>query len=86
MKALLFALLLVAFVCKDPVKSLKCYESHPFMFDREKTCSEKDRFCYILKSVFGKQRGLQYKGCAPLCLVGDELLEIKCCTNDFCNV
>ncbi|KAK9402891.1 VENOM COMPONENT: three-fingered toxin-19 [Crotalus adamanteus] len=83
MKALLFALLLVAFVCKDAVKSLKCYESDPFMFDRKKTCSQTDRFCYILQSVLG---GPQSKGCAPLCVLADELLKIQCCTSDFCNV
>ncbi|KAK9402898.1 three-fingered toxin-24 [Crotalus adamanteus] len=86
MKALLFALLLVAFVCKDPVKSLKCYESHPLLSDREITCSQTDRFCYILKSVHGKQRGLQYKGCAPLCPEYGRSLDLTCWKTDFCNV
>ncbi|KAK9402896.1 three-fingered toxin-25 [Crotalus adamanteus] len=86
MKALLFALLLVAFVCKDPVKSLKCYESHPLLSDREITCSQTDRFCYILKSVHGKQRGPRYKGCNPVCNEGVQVVEIKCCTTDLCNV
>ncbi|KAK9402906.1 three-fingered toxin-32 [Crotalus adamanteus] len=83
MKALLFALLLVAFVCKDPVKSLKCYETDPF---RKKTCSETDRFCFILQTILGKQRAPRRKGCAPVCVVGGYVVEISCCKTDFCNV
>uniref|UniRef100_U3FYQ6 Three-finger toxin 4 n=1 Tax=Micrurus fulvius TaxID=8637 RepID=U3FYQ6_MICFL len=47
MKALLFVSLVLAFMCKDPVKSLECYTCGKSPCTM-KTCSKEEKFCYLM--------------------------------------
>ncbi|KAK9402894.1 three-fingered toxin-20 [Crotalus adamanteus] len=82
MKALLFALLLVAFMCEDPdpvagLQCLRCYGAC-----KEEICLEDQPVCYTLDN--GVEQAVR-RGCAPTCPQGDNGLEAKCCTTNFCN-
>ncbi|XP_032078639.1 actiflagelin-like [Thamnophis elegans] len=80
MKALLFVLLLVAFMCKDSVESLKCYVCYGKDCSYKMNCLKKERFCYTAK--YGD--AFKGKGCAEVCLTPKES-ENMCCTTDYCN-
>ncbi|KAK9402895.1 three-fingered toxin-21 [Crotalus adamanteus] len=84
MKALLFALVVVAFVCKDPESSLLFLSFSPC--GKGVRCDTPDKFCFALNERNGKPRDLLCRGCTPICYEGNDILEFKCCNTDYCNV
>ncbi|KAK9402889.1 three-fingered toxin-15 [Crotalus adamanteus] len=84
MKALLFALLLVAFMCEDPVTSLKCHMCGEVMCDWRMHCWKGQRFCVTLILPHGKPSQMN-KGCAWRCPGEIHGRLVECCTTDFCN-
>uniref|UniRef100_M9SZR1 3FTx-Cyl-1 n=1 Tax=Cylindrophis ruffus TaxID=186578 RepID=M9SZR1_CYLRU len=82
MKAWLLALVVVAFVCTDPVYSLKCC-SKLFCVESE-TCQEGQDTCY---NAFNSSSGIPFaKGCAQKCNYLEPYNTICCCTKDNCNI
>ncbi|KAK9402885.1 three-fingered toxin-11 [Crotalus adamanteus] len=86
MKALLFASLLVAFMCEDPVTSLQCYTCGEieYMCDWRRHCWKGQRFCVTSMQLNGKPSQVT-KGCAWRCTGKIQGILIECCTTDFCN-
>ncbi|KAK9402886.1 three-fingered toxin-12 [Crotalus adamanteus] len=80
MKALLFALLLVAFMGKDPVTGLQCYTCGGSFCEWKMPCANEEKFCYFVTT----QNIEKKKGCARTC-PEQHFGRAYCCTTDFCN-
>ncbi|KAK9402887.1 three-fingered toxin-13 [Crotalus adamanteus] len=85
MKVLLFALLLVAFMDKDPVTSLQCYTCGEFFCNVKLPCSKEETFCYTVHNTYGKPTVQKVKGCARKCPKPVKGKPVECCRTDFCN-
>ncbi|KAK9402880.1 three-fingered toxin-09 [Crotalus adamanteus] len=87
MKALLFALLLVAFLCVDPVTSLECY----VLSDWKIKCFRGEKYCYNVKfkepKICKQSSYLSWieNGCARRCPEPSHKKEVICCSTDTCN-
>ncbi|XP_032078558.1 cytotoxin 5-like [Thamnophis elegans] len=81
MKALLFALLVVALMCKDPVTSLQC-----FFWDTLKVpCADGEIYCFKMYDVSSSESYIIANGCAETCPETTPQIEVSCCNTDFCN-
>ncbi|KAK9402888.1 three-fingered toxin-14 [Crotalus adamanteus] len=83
MKALLFALLLVAFMGKDPVTSLKCYMCFGSYCEWKTRCVKGEKLCYFATTQNSKEIQKK-KGCAQTC-PKQHFGRAHCCTTDYCN-
>ncbi|KAK9402879.1 three-fingered toxin-10 [Crotalus adamanteus] len=85
MKALLFALMLLAFMGKDPVNTLKCYRCGMFYCKFQLPCLNSDDLCFTVIPRNGKQILFTTNGCTKKCPRAGPRTKVKCCSTDFCN-
>uniref|UniRef100_U3FVH6 Three-finger toxin 2 n=1 Tax=Micrurus fulvius TaxID=8637 RepID=U3FVH6_MICFL len=83
MKALLFALFLVAFLFMDPVKSMECYRCGVSGCHLKITCAADEKFCY---KWYNKISSVRTYGCAETCTEENSWTAwVRCCTTNLCN-